>query len=72
METFDNTEWVLIYSTNEIYKADILIELLEEHGILTQQMNKKDSSFAIGEIEIFVNQNDYNSSIQIIEDHPDL
>ena len=35
-------------------------------------MNKKDSSFAIGEIEIFVNQNDYNSSIQIIEDHPDL
>lgn len=72
METFDNTEWALLYSTNEIYKADFLIEMLEDNGILTQIMNRKDSNFGLGEIEIYVSEKDFNLAKTIIDQHSDL
>jgi hypothetical protein len=72
METFDNTDWVLVYSTNEFYKAEILIEILEERGIVCQQIDKKDSTFAWGDIELYVMKDDVEIAQKLIEEHQDL
>jgi hypothetical protein len=72
MDTFDNTNWTLVFSTNEIYKADILVEVLEENGILAMEMNRKDSNFPFGDIEIYVNTEDYENAMTIIKNHAEL
>jgi hypothetical protein len=50
--------WVKIYSTSQLHKAEIVKAVLEDHDISTNQMNKMDSMhthLTVGEIEVFVN-----------------
>lgn len=49
-----DSNWVKVYSTNAEYKAEIMKALLEEEGIQAFLINKKDSSYHFGEIELYV------------------
>jgi hypothetical protein len=58
--------WTMVYSTDKPYQADIIIELLNEKGIVGVTNNKEDSLFLnFGFIEVYVNKNnkEYASSI---------
>lgn len=59
--------WKKIYSTNKPTQAEILKECLKEQGIECVLMNKQDSSYLIGEIELFVPEEDEIKAIQIIQ-----
>lgn len=72
MENTEKLDWALAYTTNEEYKASILIELLEEKGIPAQEINKKDSSFNWGDIEIYVPKQNLTTAQTFIDEHPDL
>ncbi len=48
------TDWVSVYSTPELYEAEIIKEILAENEIECVSMNKRDSAYLTGEIEIFV------------------
>jgi putative signal transducing protein len=51
-----NKDWVKIYSSTEIHKIEIVKAVLEDNGIQSFEINKKDSSYtSIGEIELYVN-----------------
>jgi len=60
--------WTMVYSTNKLYQADIIIELLDEKGIAGVVINKEDSSYlSFGFAEVYVNKNDEENALSIIK-----
>ncbi len=50
--------WVKAYGTNRLYQANIIKEMLADHEINSVIINKQDSSYKFGEIEIYTRQSD--------------
>jgi hypothetical protein len=51
-------DWIKIHTTNDNYKAELLKGLLLENNIEAVIINKKDSSYLFGELELYVNSRD--------------
>lgn len=51
-------EWALVYSTNLSFQAELLKHLLADNQIISVLMNKKDSAYNFGSIELYVKPND--------------
>ena len=49
---FDN--WIVIYSTAQLYEAEMVKSFMAENEIECVIMNKKDSTYGFGEIEVYV------------------
>lgn len=58
--------WQLVYSTGKAFDAEIVRGLLENAGLEPIVMNKQDSSYMFGEIEVYVHPNQYEQAIKII------
>lgn len=58
--------WTLIYSVDALYKAELIREKLEEEGIISDIMNKMDSFFKVGDIEVYVRLEDEARAKDII------
>jgi hypothetical protein len=58
--------WVKIFSTSANYKAEFIHGLLLENDINAVIVNKKDSSYLFGEVEIYVNSEDVIMAKHII------
>ncbi|HNS17918.1 MAG TPA: DUF2007 domain-containing protein [Bacteroidales bacterium] len=58
--------WTIIYSSNQLYKAELMKQLLAESDIQAIVVNKKDSAYLIGEVELYVNVEDAFQARQII------
>lgn len=63
----DISNWQSVYSTDQEYKAMIIINLLEENGIESHSVNKKDSNYLIGQIEIYVKIEDSEIAKSLLE-----
>lgn len=51
--------WVQVYSTDKMFQAEILKQVLSDHEIEAVIINKMDSSYkAFGEVEVYV-KNDH-------------
>jgi hypothetical protein len=50
--------WERIYSTDKAHMVSIVRSMLKENDIESIEINKKDSSYAFGDIEIFVKEED--------------
>lgn len=47
--------WVIAYTTNQAYQAEIFKEVLKDHDIPAQTIDKMDSTYrTFGEIEVYV------------------
>jgi hypothetical protein len=51
-------DWVQVYTTNKMFQAEIFKQVLADHEIEAVIINKKDSSYKFGEIEVYV-KNDH-------------
>lgn len=60
-------DWVKVYSSQYSYKVEIIKALLEENEIESVIMNKKDSSYLFGDIELYVQNTEVIKAKQIIE-----
>ena len=49
-------DWVIIYTTNKMYQAEILRKHLADHDVDSFIINKMDSSYKFGDIEVYVNR----------------
>ncbi len=47
-------KWIVIYSTSELYDAELVKTFMADNNIECVIMNKKDSTYGFGEIEIYV------------------
>ncbi|MCD4790305.1 MAG: DUF2007 domain-containing protein [Bacteroidales bacterium] len=61
--------WVKIFSTSENYKAEILKGLLLENNIEAVIINKKDSAYLFGELELYVRMDNVLKAKRIITTH---
>ena len=62
-----DNNWSLVYTIDKLYKAEILKEILADNGIESFVANKLDSSFIIGEVEIYVMPDDVMKAKHLIE-----
>lgn len=53
-----HVEWVAVFSSDKAYEVELSRIVLEEAGITAMILNKHDSSYLFGEIELFVNRPD--------------
>ena len=60
--------WTLIYSAAQSYDAEMIKSIMEENDIECVIMNKKDSTYGFGDIEVYVNTSDVFAAKQIIID----
>lgn len=58
---------VIVYTTNRLYQAEILKNILAENGIHSFIINKQDSNYLFGDIEIYVNQDDVIKAKLLVE-----
>ena len=60
-------EWKKVFSSQQLALASMVMGILNENDIPAKSMNKKDSSYVfLGEVEVYVPANLYESSIQLI------
>ena len=58
--------WVCIYSSKFIHKVEIVQAVLADNNINSVIINKQDSAYLVGYIELHVHPDDSLLSIQII------
>jgi hypothetical protein len=49
-------DWVVAFTADKQYLAEIAMNILEEAGIESYLMNKTDSVLLVGDIEVYVEQ----------------
>lgn len=52
------SEKVVVYTTNKAYEIEFIKRYLADHNIVSFSINKQDSSYHFGEIELYVDQDD--------------
>ncbi|WP_262249711.1 putative signal transducing protein [Parapedobacter soli] len=50
--------WVKLFVTTNPVQAEITKQMLDEHGLLAVIMNKQDSSYRFGQIELYVHESE--------------
>ena len=58
--------WEVIYTTNQVYEAEMVRNIMEDNGIECVIMNKQDSTYRFGEIEVLVPNENVLSAKQLI------
>lgn len=61
-------DWKLIYSTGIPYKAEIVKDLLEDNNIEAVLLNKQDSLYHFGDVEIYVRPDEVIRAKYLIKD----
>lgn len=61
-----NSDWVTVYSTSKLFEAELVQSILTENEIECVLINKQDSSYLFGEIEVCVPTEDAFSAKQLI------
>jgi transposase InsO family protein len=63
------SDWSKVYITNQFHRAEIVIAVLEDHGIEASMIDKRDSSYLFGDIEVFVQEKDIEAARALITDN---
>lgn len=63
----ENQDLIVVHTTDKLYKAELIVGLLAEHDITANILNKKDSSYLFGEVEIYVQSKDFEAAKSIID-----
>lgn len=61
--------WVKVYSHSDFLKAELIRQLLIENAIEAVMLNKKDSSYHFGEVQIWTAETDAEAAKAVITQH---
>lgn len=59
--------WMKLNTFDKVHLAELEKGFLEENGILAVVLNEKDSSYLIGEVSIYVQENEYERAMELIK-----
>lgn len=62
---------VIVYSTNKMYEAEIVRQFLGDNDIASFLMNKMDSAYKFGDIEILVEGKNVMRAKLLIQEYED-
>lgn len=60
-------DWQLLYTTDALEKAEFISKTLEKQGLHVIIMNKKDSVYQIGDIELYVLKVEEESALELLK-----
>jgi len=63
----DQERWECLFGSKILYKAEMLKSLLEESDIPAVIINKQDSAYLFGDIEVYVKLDDFLKAQQILK-----
>lgn len=66
-----DSNWIKIKVYNQSFEAEIVRNMLVENGIPAVVLNKKDSSYLFGIIELYVGKEDADTALQLINSFGD-
>jgi hypothetical protein len=58
--------WVKIYTSADFFKSEIVKQVLIDHEIDTIIINKQGFPYRIGEVEVYIHENDFQKALEII------
>jgi hypothetical protein len=58
--------WVKIYTSADFFKSEIVKQFLIDHEIDTIIINKQGFPYRIGEVEVYIHENDFQKALEII------
>ncbi|MBE8721530.1 putative signal transducing protein [Sphingobacterium pedocola] len=61
--------WIKIKSYNNVIESEIVKQMLEQHGVEAVLLNKQDSSYLFGKIELYVPQEHVQQAEVLIGDY---
>jgi hypothetical protein len=61
-------DWVIVYTTNKLWQAEIFREVLVDHNIESFVINKQDSSYKFGSIEVYVRRNNILKAKMLVKE----
>jgi hypothetical protein len=64
-----NDNWKMVFSSNSAFEIEILTAVLKENQIESVAINKKDSMYLIGSIELFVDQSQAERALELINEN---
>lgn len=64
--------WTCIFTSAHLHEIELLRGILEDHQITSIVINKQDSSYLFGDIELYVSVEDAFNAIQIIKSPQNL
>jgi len=60
-------DWIIVFTTGQLYQAEIAKQVLFDNDIESIIINKKDSSYlSFGDIELYVNINDSEKALTLL------
>ena len=59
-------DWIKIKIYTNPLEAEIVKQMLEENGIAAVLLNKQDSSYLIGKLELYVSKVQQNAAVELI------
>lgn len=62
------SDLVRIYSLDKLYQAELLRQMLDDHNIAAFIVNKQDSAYKFGDIELFVHRDDVMKAKMLIRE----
>ncbi|TAF47663.1 MAG: hypothetical protein EAZ51_03360 [Sphingobacteriales bacterium] len=64
-----NDKWIKIYTSHQFFKAEKVKQILIDNGIKAVIMNKQDTAYKFGEVEVHIPENEYSNALEIIIEH---
>ena len=61
--------WVICYQADEEYMAELVVKLLENHGLHPVMMDHRDSEFRVGNVEVYISPQEREKALKIIEEN---
>lgn len=61
-----NNSWIKIYTSQQFIKSEIVRQVLTDHEIDAVLMNKQDSSYKFGDVEVYIHPDNFDKAIEII------
>ena len=65
------SDLINIYSSGQSYVAELVRQMLSDHNIQSFLVNKQDSAYKFGEIELYVNRDDVIRAKMLIREFED-
>ena len=59
-------DWIKIFTSSDIYRSEIVKQVLIEHDIDAVLLNKQLSGYNIGAVEVYIHQEDFSKTVEIM------
>lgn len=63
----DASTWTSVYSSNKPWQAEIAKQVLNDHGIEAIVVNKQDSNYLFGEVEVYTQPEDVARAKELLK-----